>query len=241
MCSSDLVQNKRINVATQQGMMQIRNIINYPYIPVVTNFKEGSTLMNGTEALSFPFASSLQVAANTSKTEYEILAQTSPRSWAAPATESPNPMQRHVPSETSKMGPFALMASVNGILPSKYAGAEASKEGMEFLENTSPIPDSTETRILVVADGNFMQDDFLDGPNLVFFANIVDWLSQDESLISIRARGATDRPLEPLENWEKNVIKYFNLLGIPLLLIAYGFLRFALRRARKSGLAVGNR
>jgi len=235
------VQNKRINVATQQGMMQIRNIINYPYIPVITDFKEGSTLLSGMEALSFPFMSSLQVAASTPKIEYEILAQTSPRSWAAPATESPNPMQRHVPTETSKMGPFPVIVSASGNFTSRYASADSSKEGLEFLENANPIPESTESRILVVADGNFMQDDFLDGPNLVFFANIIDWLCQDESLISIRGRGVTDRPLEPLENWEKNVIKYFNLLGIPLLLIAYGFLRFALRRARKSGLAAGNR
>ncbi len=230
------VQNKRINVSTQQGNMQIRNIVNYPFIPVITQFKEESTLVGSLEALSFPFVSSLELAANSAKVTYEVLAQSSPRSWSVPYSTPLSPLQRQAPTETSKVGPFPVMATVTGILSSRYAGMEASREGMEWLEAAQVIPESSEAHLLVVGDGTFPQDDFLDAPNLIFFANMIDWMVQDGSMSEIRGRGVTERPLAQLENWEKNTIKYVNLFGIPILLILYGFLRWGMRKARKSGL-----
>ncbi|MFW6253569.1 MAG: hypothetical protein ACOC41_01450 [Chitinivibrionales bacterium] len=64
--------------------------------------------------------------------------------------------------------------------------------------------------------------------------NLVDWLTLDENLIEIRSRAIADRTLEHDQlkegNSFANVIRYANVLGMPLLVIALGIVIFFKRR-----------
>ena len=66
--------------------------------------------------------------------------------------------------------------------------------------------------------------------------NAVDYLTLDESLISIRSRGKTDRPLKELSEGLKNVIKFFNIFGISVLVVIFGLVRYYLRKKVKKGI-----
>jgi len=51
-----------------------------------------------------------------------------------------------------------------------------------------------------------------------------------DRLISIRSRGATNRPLKELSDTAKSTIKLFCILGTSVLIIAFGLTRTILRR-----------
>ena len=89
-------------------------------------------------------------------------------------------------------------------------------------------------RMVVVADVDFLDEQFVRSSrqNLLFAANSVDWLAQDEALISIRSKDRTPPPLALESDFAKNALKWGNLAGIPLFFCLAGALRVTGRRAR---------
>ena len=65
---------------------------------------------------------------------------------------------------------------------------------------------------------------------VVFFQNAIDWLAQDEALISIRSKDRAPPPLRFPSQWLRDLTRYGNLAGVPLLFILIGGLRLARRR-----------
>jgi ABC-type uncharacterized transport system involved in gliding motility auxiliary subunit len=85
-----------------------------------------------------------------------------------------------------------------------------------------------------VGDADFCQDQGIrGGSNLTFFMNIVDWLTQDESLITIRSREVTSRPLDEVSDGRRRLIKYANIFGPPILVVLIGLWRWRNRRQAK--------
>ncbi len=87
-------------------------------------------------------------------------------------------------------------------------------------------------RIAVVGDGDFLSDAYLgNGGNLLLGLNIFNWLSQDESFISIPPKTAPDTHLDlsPRETWW---ISLTFLIGLPLFLGANGLFIWWRRRRR---------
>jgi len=232
--NNDLIgdlQNQRINVSSQQGQFVVTNVVNYPLIPIVTDFNKDNTLTSKMEALPFSFASSLVLAQDTEDLQYTSLAKTSEKSWQQIGLFKINPMQDMSAETNAKLGPFTLMATAKGKFESAFANKQVAGSPGELLTK------SPETRILVAGDGSFAMDKFADrtGSSAVFFTNCMDWLVQDESLIAIRGQGIQNKPIAELEGWQKNLIKYANIIGVPILLIIFGLLKMVLRKARRKG------
>jgi ABC-type uncharacterized transport system involved in gliding motility auxiliary subunit len=87
-------------------------------------------------------------------------------------------------------------------------------------------------RLIVVGSGEFASDHFARGPQsgVVFVQNAVDWLAQDEALIAIRSKDRSPPPLVFPSATMRDAVRYGNVLGIPLLLIAAGAARLWRRR-----------
>jgi len=68
--------------------------------------------------------------------------------------------------------------------------------------------------------------------------NIADWLVQAESLISIRSKQVTLKPLKNVPNFAKKIIKWINLIGPVILVIILGIILWQVRRFRKKILMV---
>jgi len=87
-------------------------------------------------------------------------------------------------------------------------------------------------RAVVVGDADFLTDNFLrNAPeNLVFALNAVDWLTQTEALMSIRAKTPTPRPLLFESDVARQLVKYLNLIGVPLAFVLLGAIRMLRRR-----------
>jgi len=110
-------------------------------------------------------------------------------------------------------------------------------QGMQGMQ--APPPDDSgrqvidqveRNRIFVMANGEFLiSRNRLQRASVVLLQNLIDWLVQDEDLIAIRSKGNL-RPLEPLEPSQAALIKYVNILGVPLLFVIAGIVRWRLRR-----------
>jgi ABC-type uncharacterized transport system involved in gliding motility auxiliary subunit len=89
-------------------------------------------------------------------------------------------------------------------------------------------------RLVVMADATFAEGQYVDGNpgNLAFLANSIDWLAQDEALIGIRSKDRTPPSLVFESDVTRNVLKWGNQVGVPLLFILFGFWRVTGRRRR---------
>jgi ABC-type uncharacterized transport system involved in gliding motility auxiliary subunit/ABC-type transport system involved in multi-copper enzyme maturation permease subunit len=94
-------------------------------------------------------------------------------------------------------------------------------------------PDSAaHARLVVVGSSDFASDRYArNSPdNLVFVQNAVDWLAQDEALIAIRSKNRAPPPLVFASATTRDLVKYGNMIGVPLLLLALGGVRLWRRR-----------
>lgn len=87
-------------------------------------------------------------------------------------------------------------------------------------------------RAIMVGDSEFIHDNYVGNyqENLIFALNSMDWLTQDESLIGIRAKNITTRRLLFSSDFVKSFIRYFNMVGMPLIVALFGAVRLIRRR-----------
>ena len=98
----------------------------------------------------------------------------------------------------------------------------------------TPGPGAGGGRLVVVGNGDFASDRFgANSPeNGIFVLNAIDWLAQDEALISIRSKDRTPPPLAFSSATLRGLVRYGNIVGVPLVVVLIGALRLARRRAR---------
>ena len=92
----------------------------------------------------------------------------------------------------------------------------------------------TRGRIIAVGDANFLEEQFAraNAQNVLFAANAVDWLAQDEALIAIRSKDRTPPVLAFESDAGRNALKWGSLVGVPVLFALLGLARVTRRGAR---------
>ncbi|MCW8955647.1 MAG: hypothetical protein OQL09_02095, partial [Gammaproteobacteria bacterium] len=78
-------------------------------------------------------------------------------------------------------------------------------------------------RIVIIGDTDFISNNNIgQGANSLFTMNSLNWLTEDESLISISLKSAPDTQLK-LDDSQIAIIGFGFLILLPLLLLAAGF------------------
>ncbi len=87
-------------------------------------------------------------------------------------------------------------------------------------------------RLIVTGNSDFIADSYsANAPeNIGFVLNAVDWLAQDEGLIAIRAVNRRPPQLAFTSDTKRDLVKYANLGGVPILVVAAAMLRLVRRR-----------
>jgi ABC-2 type transport system permease protein len=87
-------------------------------------------------------------------------------------------------------------------------------------------------RLVVAGTAEIARDRFFNGSpeNRGFVLNAVDWLAQDEALIAIRAKDRSHPQLAFTSGLARGAAKYGNLIGVPVLIVAFGAVRLVRRR-----------
>jgi gliding-associated putative ABC transporter substrate-binding component GldG len=224
-------QCSQVNVAQQRGAYTVSNIINYPFFPTITGFDKNSLIVKDLETVIFNFVSSLDsVEASSKNLRFNPIVWSSDISGIETEPFDINPY-RQFTRENFPHSPQILAATIQGSFRSYYADWDQSEieDQIGFVDTTRT--QSRETRLVVIGDADFITDQNLRGnDNLTFFLNIVDWLIRDESLISIRSKQVTTRPLKEISSGARKLIKYGNIFGLPILVIVFGVVRWQLKK-----------
>ncbi len=166
-----------------------------PEMPLVTSYESHAIVREMKEAATaFPIARSLD-AKSVDKASAEKLFSTTASSVAATNLSSPS-----IDPTSGKKGPFALAA----------AGTwNTGKEGAQG-------------RFVVVGSSGWTANYILRfNGNRDLFLNMMNWLSSDEDLISIRPKEPEDRRLT-VNRRQMTTVFYSSVIGLPLLVILAG-------------------
>jgi ABC-2 type transport system permease protein len=245
---------------TPFGSIQEWVLAPYPYLLQVRDdgFRRPE-ITAGLDAVGIYWGSPLTVdEAATGGLEVVPILQSSEASWTDDDTRRVGFIDYEVPAEGTE--PYLLAAAVSGKFKSYFAGKPiparpvATPAEPPVGEAASPEPapvaavtleESPETRLIVVGNAEFLSDlvaqalgqtggGFFD-ENLRFAQNLIDWVSLDNEMLSIRARGSISRRLARTERSTQTAIEWVNYL-VPILLLA--FVGFYLHWKRRQVLPV---
>ena len=227
----------------QQGFMTV--IQPYPYFVKIVkpNFSKEHSITNQLEVLTLPWTSSLEIVSKESITATS-LAKTGESGQSVQGYYNLMP-NAPIPSAESQVytvavaleGKFKSFYADKEIPPVPTAADEANASDDQTLTTAQDADarttktESEQTQIVVVGTAQFLTQLRPDGVN--FFLNTVDWLTLGDALIGIRSHTITDRPLREVSEIEKNFIKYLCIVGVPLIVIVFGLLRYFLKRRAK--------
>lgn len=209
----DLLSNRPVGVPTQLGQM----ITPYPLWVRGISTRE-SPVNEEIPSLFLPWTSSIDTAGAKAGTVIPLVVS-SRGAGVRTGVVSLNPQQNFPRDSLHRRLLAALINPLHSSKKKKKAAAAAM----------GSLPRG---RVILVADRDFASDRYVrDAPqNLNFALNAVDWLAQDPTLLSIRAKSRTPPPLAFSSPTAQDAAKYANLIGIPLLIILVGIARLWARR-----------
>jgi hypothetical protein len=166
-----------------------------------------------------------------------VLAKSSKKSWLEGEPFNVDPRREWRADAITFDGPHNLMVQVSGKLPSHFAAeasASASAPGGPLLAQSEG-----DARLIVVGGSSLVLDDFMGPQNQALVLNVADWLMLDPALLAMRSRGLSGTPLkQELSDGTRNAVKFGNALGVPLLLVGFGLVRWRTREGRRSKVTV---
>lgn len=211
-----------INVTQQQGFMRIMQPVRYPFVPQPRALDPLHPLTRGLSQVGFPFMAPLEVTLPADgEVKTEVLVRSSEKSWVQQPPFNLNPFQRWT-MDGAAASPRDLVVTLQGPIPIHFASAST--------ESDQSRPSG---RVLVAGGSSFLTDQFLSKGNETLALNLVDWLVLDDALLAVRSRGLRAAPLEDIDQRMRDLIKYANVLGLPLAFIVFGLVRWRLRESRR--------
>jgi ABC-type uncharacterized transport system involved in gliding motility auxiliary subunit len=204
---SSIVADAQCSRAPMRGPLGLQVLVPYPPIPILQLDDEQleHPVMFQLASPMLPFVSPLELGSAPEGATMTVLARSSKDSWTMSgpniALEPRNPREWRM---TETMGPFDLMVSIEGKLPSAFA-APVSEEGEPPAIQAPPVSER-EVRVLVTGTSTFLEDSFMPprppqgevqmNAALALALNAVDWLAADSDLIAIRAKTIEEPALD---------------------------------------------
>jgi len=194
-------------------------MVDYPLWPKVIsdNFNQNNVMVANLSSLMLPWVSSIEKTKEIDGLNTIYLARSTRNGWAQKDNFKLNPQE--ISKTKGENGQYNFAIFAQGKLKSAFSDKE--------IDNA---------RLIVVSDSDFTTDVFLkqNPDNLIFFQNLVDGLSLDEDLITIRSGGISEKPLKPVSKEKKSLLRYLNIFGMTILVLGFGLLRYFLRRKSKA-------
>ncbi len=174
-----------------------------------------------------------------------VLASSSPASWTMKENILLSPLAMSAPSDKSSERAYTLAALVEGSFESAYSeppavSAPATDGGSEapVMAAQSHIAKSTQAGKIFIAATSYitgsqiLQENSTE-PVALFLANAVDYLNGNGELCAMRTKGLSLNALVLTQGPLVNAVKYFNIIGLPLLVAAAGLFVLLARNKRR--------
>ncbi len=243
--SDELVMDRNAPTLPFQTMTRYGRqitMVSYPLFPEIMTFNRDNIAMKALRQVRFYFPTSVDttMAVEMDSVHASALLYSSDKSSVQNPPYDINPLTQRGAYEWDRKN-IPLGAVIQGTFESYWKGKDVpTREGAEGEEGepvteTEIIESSPETRIVVLADANFIQDQFIvpQLDNLTMMLNLIDWMVQDERLISIRSREVSSRPIGDISDGVRRTVKYSNMVIPPLLVVIFGLFRWRMRVARR--------
>lgn len=183
----------QVNVQQRQGMFTVNRPISFPYLPVLSNFAD-HPVTQGLGTMLTQFASSMTFD-NDSLRKFTPLVFTSDKSGIQAC-----PVYFNVEKEWMENDFTSPKLTIAGML----------EEGNH--------------KLIVISDGDLVVNGSgqkarqVQPDNANFVVNAIDFMSDDTGLIQLRSKQVKMRPLDQLEDGDKNLLKILNFV-LPLIII----------------------
>ena len=196
-------------------------------MPVAASYPSHAITQGFALMTAFPLTRSITtVQGGANGRTAQTVIETSPRSWAETNFKE---LQTGAPElneqQGDKVGPVSIAAAVSAPatdVPDTPGDAAKAKQGEE--------PKKPEARLAVVGDSDFAANAILGVQgNRDLFLNTVNWLAQQENLISIRPKQASDRRLT-MTAGQQDLVFMLSVFVIPLAVFASGIYAWWRRR-----------
>jgi ABC-type uncharacterized transport system involved in gliding motility auxiliary subunit len=191
-------------------------------VPIAANYPSHPITERFTVLTAFPLTRGLQIVqGGVGGHTASPVVESSPQSWAEADIKSllTSGEVSLDESKGDKPGPVTIAAAVTASKP------DAAPPDPKAANDPKP-----ETRVVIFGDSDFASNGVLGiQGNKDLFMNTVGWLSQQENLISIRTKEASDRRLT-LTATQQNNITWMALLIVPGLVFGSGVVSWMRRR-----------
>lgn len=187
---------------------------------------------------------------------YELFGSSN-RSWEMRKNISMNPMLQ-IPPQESEMTSLPLAYLLEGSFTSYFKDKpmpekpvekkeDAEENTEETAESGKDLSDITEkgafkeksppAKIFVVGSAEILKDQLLDdqgqSTNSMFILNVIDALNDREAMATMRSKSQQYNPLAETTPATKNIIKAFNIAGLPILVVIFGLIVWWRRQVRR--------
>ena len=255
--NDDMVIDAKSNVVTfqsRQGLYVMNQQIPFPYFPIIENMNRENIITRDLQRIAMFFPSSVDttLAAEKGYDVHTLLYSSEMSGRKTGSTLFMSPQERPTPQDLSESY-IPLAAAVIGNYTSAFAESgppdrpadssavqqEDESQALASVPYDGPFVSQaeTESRVLLVGDGNMATDEYAQNPQSLLFAlNAADWLLQSGSLISIRSKQIPATPLKDIPAFAKKLVKWINRIGPVMLVIALGLLLWQSRRIKNKAL-----
>lgn len=228
------------------GRMMVMNAP--PFVAAATKTHEGLSVLAGLRGLVLPYASSLELVGplkdgKPTQGKLWLLAESTPEAWRHKEFFVMNPTVPFTPSD--EKGPFKFGYAFEGKLKSAFPDASAAPDPAApkpTNESAKPV------RLVVMSDSDFAHDKYVSlarhpllgiyGNGAALLFNAISWTVEDEAMTPLRNKTMAARPLEELDDGKKTLLKWGNVLGLPLAFCGLGLVRWRIRRARRASMTL---
>ena len=217
----------QISVRRQQGIFSFNTPVNYPFFPMVTQRNKDNLIVKNLDVTQMIFVSEIDTSRVIN--DFTPLLYSSNHSGQTSGPRFDIGYNKYMQKDLKSMlteGGKTIAGIYSGIFHSYFEGNSAYPD---------VIPSTENAEIIFVPSGNFIREDSggrAQG-NQDFALNAVDYLAGDQGLIQIRSRETEYRPLKPVSNSTRQIVKWLNILFPSILLIFFGIFRWRRESSRK--------
>ena len=184
-------------------------------VPVAASYPSHPITQDFNLLTAYPLARSMTpVQGGVNGRNAQTIVETSKSSWGETNLKGLTSGQPATKDPEDKPGPVSLAAAVSAPVTAAPAPKTPPADGA--------TPKTPETRIAAFGDSDFASNGALGiQGNRDLFLNTVNWLAQQENLISIRARDPQDRRITLTADQERRIF-YLTVLIVPGLILLAG-------------------
>ena len=209
----EIVADTRCGQAPYRTNFGVSIPVAFPPVPVI-DFDEKQSehpVAYRLQQLFLPFSSALKengALKNDKDVKLTVIGRTSKDSWtiAGPSIDL-KPRDPRQWSRSADRGPFPVAIVLEGKLPSAFrAEAVTSTDGAAPQGPRGPERATKPVHVFIAGSSGFVRDEFLPPPqrggeqelnaSVAFGLNAIDWLSQEDELIAIRAKSVEEPLIE---------------------------------------------